>query len=387
MFKEQGYLTATKLAKCMPVEEKRILKCISMIKMLIQNSERDGLHGLRPHSSMEKGEFLHTLQISNSFRVAENNVSKFELACYSNITFLELKKLIAEQYTKQPGWPKDAPAPHPFSFKVIRCKDASVVKDINNGSTLAELKFKPNENLNIAASSMETDRKAPILNDELTDLNGRAIYIFTNLFKEFAVPDMSREGVPLAIGDEECARFVTGVTGEPCSTQDNRVVKIIGQYDTNKDGKLDLDDFLEFYKQNCYNNVSTIRRNLAKVNYRDDLKQAPKDGDDDNILQARKSIEDMPRYKLSSDQKSFDSLFRLLGLHSEVAKEASGLIKMLCTNKVLYQRVLKLTNDPEFSWDNIFDQKDTYKTMYALEIIDSLIQHEVELLDDSNEDD
>lgn len=284
IYKGLGYITATKLAKAFPVEEKRILKCINMIKMLITNSERDGLHGVKPHSSLEKGEFLHTLQISNSFRVAENNVSKFELACYSNITFLELKKLIAEEYTKQPGWPKDAPAPHPFSFKVIRCKDASVVKDINNGSTLAELKFKPNENLNIATMGLETDRKAPILNDELTGLNGRAINIFTNLFNEFAVPDMSRDGAPLAIGDEECARFVTGVTGESCSTTDGRIIKIIGEYDSNKDGKLDLEDFLEFYKQNCYNNVHTIRRNLAKINIRDDLKHAPKDEDDVNIL-------------------------------------------------------------------------------------------------------
>ena len=46
-------------------------------------------------------------------------------------------------------------------------------------------------------------------------------------------------------------------------------------------------------------NPELVRRNLTHYNYRGDMKQAPKTGDDDNILQARKTINDMPRFKIA----------------------------------------------------------------------------------------
>lgn len=105
-----------------------------------------------------------------------------------------------------------------------------MIKDVNNGSTLAELKFKPNENLNVASRGSHSWSKAPLLNDEKTDLNERAIFIFTNLFKEYSVPDPEKEN-KLFIGREECAKFVTGVTAENCTVIDARVQSIISKYD------------------------------------------------------------------------------------------------------------------------------------------------------------
>ena len=40
------------MRKALPVEEKRIIACLSYMKMLVLNSEIDGTHGLIPHSSL-----------------------------------------------------------------------------------------------------------------------------------------------------------------------------------------------------------------------------------------------------------------------------------------------------------------------------------------------
>ena len=63
--------------------------------MLIQNSEKDGVHALRPHSALNQGELLKAIQINNSLKTGEGYRSKFEIRCHSNTTVHELKKLIA----------------------------------------------------------------------------------------------------------------------------------------------------------------------------------------------------------------------------------------------------------------------------------------------------
>lgn len=44
----------------------------------------------------------------------------------------------------------------------------------------------------------------------------------------------------------------------------------------------------------------------------------PKDGEDDNILQPRKTINEMPRYKIANDNEAINTLFSLLDFHKEV---------------------------------------------------------------------
>ena len=42
-----------------------------------------------------------------------------------------------------------------------------------------------------------------------------------------------------------------------------------------------------------------MRNNLRKLGYNNDLSRAPKDGEDENVLQLRKGFEAMPRYKVA----------------------------------------------------------------------------------------
>ena len=50
-----GIATPAKLRKVLPVEEKRIIACLSYLRMLVLNSERDGMNGLIPHAALDLG--------------------------------------------------------------------------------------------------------------------------------------------------------------------------------------------------------------------------------------------------------------------------------------------------------------------------------------------
>jgi len=58
----------------------------------------------------------------------------------------------------------------------------------------------------------------------------------------------------------------------------------IMSFDSNHDGKLTLNDFLYFYEQSCTTKLSTVRSNLSKMGFRDDLKAMPEPNSEDSVL-------------------------------------------------------------------------------------------------------
>jgi hypothetical protein len=82
------------------------------------------------------------------------------------------------------------------------------------------------------------------------------------------------------------------------------------EYDSDKDGKMTLEDFLVFYREACIEPVKDkiVRDNLSHMGFRDDLKSMPKPGSDAHILQVRKTQLEMPRFKITNNQKIFASL-------------------------------------------------------------------------------
>ena len=130
---------------------------------------------------------------------------------------------------------------------------------------------------------------------------------------------------------EETRLFVGDATLEECKLDDARIKKIMA-WDSDGDGKMTREDFLSFYTNGTMQTPDVVRKNLTHYNYRGDLKQAPKPGDDDNILQARKTINEMPRYKIAFNMAHFTTLIRLLDYQSEVNKLTTAVIKMACTS-------------------------------------------------------
>lgn len=65
------------------------------------------------------------------------------------------------------------------------------------------------------------------------------------------------------------ADFVNGSTNENCDTKDSRV-QLVMTFDSNKDGKLSLDNFLDFYRHSCIEkgNLAIVRNNLKNHGFR-----------------------------------------------------------------------------------------------------------------------
>jgi hypothetical protein len=150
--------------------------------MLIHNSEKDGLRGVRPHSCLKPAEKL-TLNIVNSFKNGSQYRGRFQVWVNSNATFFELKKIIAYQlsfYTKPDGNFDREMAPHPCVLKITRANNNNQpIRDSENGTTLEDLNIRSGELFTVLPKAYNHTSKYPLLNDEKTDLNARAIDIFT----------------------------------------------------------------------------------------------------------------------------------------------------------------------------------------------------------------
>jgi len=139
-----------------------------------------------------------------------------------------------------------------------------------NGSTLAELKFKQTESISVSSKGFQSVSKVPLVNEDGTDINERAYFIFSELFEMYAIEDPD-EPTRKIMRIEEITAFIKGATKETCSRDDSRVIFISG-FDSNGDGKIEKDDFINFYKKSCFEKVDVVRQNLIQYNYNNALK-------------------------------------------------------------------------------------------------------------------
>lgn len=112
--------------------------------------------------------------------------------------------------------------------------------------------------------------KVPLVNEDGTDINERAYFIFSELFEMYAIEDPD-EPTRKIMRIEEITAFIKGATKETCSRDDSRVIFISG-FDSNGDGKIEKDDFINFYKKSCFEKVDVVRQNLIQYNYNNALK-------------------------------------------------------------------------------------------------------------------
>jgi hypothetical protein len=83
------------IARCMEIiqsnkdEEGLVVRVIEILKHIMQEAERKGTAGVKPHNSLLKGELLDRIHIKNK---ASPNVSSLIISIYSNNTFWDFKK-------------------------------------------------------------------------------------------------------------------------------------------------------------------------------------------------------------------------------------------------------------------------------------------------------
>ena len=68
-----------------------------------------------------------------------------------------------------------------------------------------------------------------------------------------------------------CGLFIRGVTSEPPKLYDDRVDSLFKAHDKNKDGLIEREEFMEFYRGASSGKDNTVRDNLRHNNVRNDL--------------------------------------------------------------------------------------------------------------------
>lgn len=105
-------------------------RVLEILKHVIIEAEKKGTGEVKPHSALLKGELLDRIQVKNR---ASPNVQLLLISIYSNTTFWDFKRQVAEKLGLAPKYLKL----QRFSGKAI--------KDTENGRTLAELGFSSTE--------------------------------------------------------------------------------------------------------------------------------------------------------------------------------------------------------------------------------------------------
>lgn len=386
------YASTIQQLRVTPPEERKIVRSLFLLRQMIRASEKDGTHGLRPHSALSRGTLLTALQVSNSINQSQGFRSRFEIAMDSNATVWELKRRIGEEVMKTSRdegktWaihPKEGETEplkpfHPAYIRLFQMQGAKDIQDLNHGSTLSELNFKNNETLGAFRKSIKiTQRKALIVeNDPETGqprLTGCAEQIAEEIFNRYAVENENGEKV---IGLEQLIQYTIDCTNTTCDAKDHRVVNFMAKYDPEKRGVVKLEAILKFYLDSVVGGSElTLRNNFENLGYGPNLKRLPDQGDDPNQQQVRKSAKEMPRFKVSQNQTQFNLLMSLLDLEGEVNKRAVEAINMHATNPVLFEKVKSIESvptDQAFDWDSLFEGSNVHQMLYTLEIIEAML--------------
>ncbi len=133
----------------------------------MQEAEKKGTSDVKPHNSLLKGELLDRILIKNK---ASPNISSLIISIYSNATFWEFKKKVAEKLGLAP------------KYLGLERSDGETIKDTENGKTLSQLKFSTTENITAIKLNIEEDIPVAPLLDSNNKLTERAAKIFNEWF-------------------------------------------------------------------------------------------------------------------------------------------------------------------------------------------------------------
>jgi len=64
---------SSRIQNLLPLQEKRIIRCLGFLETLIFSSEKDGTYGLRPHSSIAENKKITGLRINNNIYNLQDN--------------------------------------------------------------------------------------------------------------------------------------------------------------------------------------------------------------------------------------------------------------------------------------------------------------------------
>lgn len=296
------------ITKCLEIvvsdksEPHTIVRALSLVKQMIYQSERKGTGNNVPHNALLKGELIKRIVVKD--RDLHRDII---LTLHNNTTIWEFKKRIGEQMAMIPKYLK---------LEKGAGANAKRVTNVENGKTLTDYGIK-NGDIFFASrddSAVEELPPEPLVDDN-KQFTEKASTVFNDWFTEYSNDDDK-------MTKESCGLFIRGVTSEPPKLHDDRVEGLFKEHDKNQDGFIEREDFLEFYRDAAVKRDHIVRDNLRHNNIRIDLTRLIDVVEDNDYAD-----EEMPRYRLSQDEKNFDLIMSLLSKKDEsVSKAAWDLI-------------------------------------------------------------
>ena len=242
----------TKLDECL-VTKVKILRCFQLLSSLFDESEKKGTGKIKYHSSLIKGELL-TFVVNNDVTFGGDVPKKIDVKIHSNKTVFDLRHQIASQ--AKTSWD---------SMRLFRFSNNNQeIKDNENGRTLGELRIRNGETIQAQRKPTPYVQQVTLTNPDGSIVDDAKI-IFTEMFHKFAENGkMNSDG---------CGAFIHSCTNDNCKGDDRRVKEVFDKWDTDKDGFLVLDNFLDFYQLACNERPTVVWYNLQAHHYRNDLKR------------------------------------------------------------------------------------------------------------------
>ena len=330
------------------------LRCLQIIKSIMDESEKKGTGNLKSHSALVKGELL-TFNVTNDITSGADVPKKIELRLHSNITVYDLRVEIAKQ--AKTSWDQ---------VKLLRYTSQKEIKDNENGKTIGDLRIKNGETLTAAKRPTPPIPQANLLNPD-GSFNPAAKKIFVEWFEMF-----SENG---KMSPDNCGAFIHSCTNDNCKGDDKRVKEVFAVNDTDRDGFLTLENFLDFYHAACKARPHVVWTNLAAHHIRNDLKKPSE------IEEEKVDVKNLPRYYLTTNQEYFKLIFSLLDYGGKIAIEAWKLLNRLPTSPEIFKEIIQLKGvrgEQKKNWELILDSNSIYRLLYTLHVIEFLMEDENE---------
>jgi len=294
-----------------------IKRIVKILQDVIRISEKKGTGGVQPHNAILKGEMFDRVIVRYMVKNKQSYQGLLKLdrsvvvKLFTSATVWEFKKEVSSMLGLSPKYIK------------LTMPNKDVIKDNQHGMTLQELDLKNGDILTAEKLSIvENIVEAPLVDFQKGCLVPRAVEIFTEWY------DIYKNEETGLMDAAHVAKFIAGATKQECDANDNRVQGILSKYDNDKDGQLNLQEFLDFYYQSSSGQtLKAVHSNLKNHNVRLDLKRMS-----EIVEEVSFAEHEMPRHTLSSNQEQFQALFGLLDRNDDTSEDVWNLVRMLATN-------------------------------------------------------
>ncbi|KAL4443131.1 hypothetical protein ABPG74_002198 [Tetrahymena malaccensis] len=338
-------------------EKKYLVRTFQLIHYFLDFSELKGIGDLIPHSSesfIEKSTLIIKNQLPDSANVLKIQKT-FQFPCSYHTTLYQLRVDLSQIFKINideilllvPGRNESYGTVIPL-------------KDFLNGYTLQALEFSNNQNVIVQKQEKKWSHPIKLIRDN-DSLTQKASELFKEWFKAY-----SENG---RMSMQNCAHFIESCTKDVCKVDDYRVIDVFKFWDSDKDGYLSEQDFLEFYRKGSKDKKETVMRNISAHYYSDDLARLY----EIKMKLSQEEIQELPRYLLSQNEAFQRQIFQLYDTNDDASINSNKLRFLIekLFNKLptcsYIKSILKNTDNVQ----DIFEQASKYEFYYILECIEN----------------